>query len=484
MITYTYIAVRWEDILIVFTAAVFAIQFLRRKVIVDKVFFILVGIFWVLVMASFADGFYLTKTIPKFQLGLLNALRRIEYLITFFIAFTTVRSRKDLLFYLDVICFVAGIVTIYGLGQKFLGWPAVQTMNPEYAKGYILILDSASRISSTFGGHYDLAAYLVFLMPVVIAMSVVRKNIVFLGVFILMVLNLVFTASRISFAAYIVSILPFAIFLKKPKVLLFIIAVTIIVTPLSNTLTQRLSRTFQEKKVFIDEQTGESKIAQKITAEELPAGDSTFMFNTKAVVGGVNSVSQANLKPEDITAVKVRILDEVRHEATKTGKILTPKEENEMVDEAFNKLTLVTSILPDISFATRLQVEWPRAVKAFLKYPFLGKGPSTLTEASDNNYLRVLGEFGGLGFIAFMAIFVVILKRTFHTIRKAVENDDRILYLAFLFGMFAIMINATYMDIFEASKDAYHLWLLAGIFMAAIPFIPVVKTLKHAHEKN
>ncbi|KXK12267.1 MAG: hypothetical protein UZ22_OP11002000066 [Microgenomates bacterium OLB23] len=38
-------------------------------------------------------------------------------------------------------------------------------MNPEFAKGRILFLTPEARLSSTFAGHYDLAAYLVLMLP-------------------------------------------------------------------------------------------------------------------------------------------------------------------------------------------------------------------------------------------------------------------------------------------------------------------------------
>jgi hypothetical protein len=40
------------------------------------------------------------------------------------------------------------------------------------------------------------------------------------------------------------------------------------------------------------------------------------------------------------------------------------------------------------------------------------------------------------------------------------------------------MMNASYIDVFEASKVAYNFWLIVGIFMGAIPFFVKRETEK------
>ncbi len=85
-------------------------------------------------------------------------------------------------------------------------------MNPEYAKGYLLYLTPEARISSTFAGHYDLAAYLVFIIPLIWGFYFARQNLSYLFLFILSLFTLILTASRISYGAYIISTFPFLYF--------------------------------------------------------------------------------------------------------------------------------------------------------------------------------------------------------------------------------------------------------------------------------
>ena len=44
-------------------------------------------------------------------------------------------------------------------------------MNEEFAKGIPIKLSQLSRVPSTFAGHYDLAAYLVLMIPILTIQS-------------------------------------------------------------------------------------------------------------------------------------------------------------------------------------------------------------------------------------------------------------------------------------------------------------------------
>ena len=132
-------------------------------------------------------------------------------------------------------------------------------------------------------------------------------------------------------------------------------------------------------------------------------------------------------------------------------------------------------MVSDISFATRLQIEWPRAVKAFLHNPIVGTGPSSITEATDNDYLRWIGEFGLLGTTLFLFILFTIIKDVW-THSRRLNEQDRAVYYGFLFGTFALLFNAGYIDVFEASKVAFTFWTYAGIVIGSLAY--VTKTSK------
>lgn len=458
MVDYTYIAIRFEDIFVAFVYLVFFIQLLRRKVALNKPYLVLFVLFWIATFISFILGFYVQHTIIIRNVGFLNALRRIEYMSIFFVFAASVKSRKDIVYYLRFILSTIVIITLYGLGQKYLGWPAVQTMNPEYAKGYLLVLDSWARISSTFGGHYDLAAFLIFFMPLILALTI-KVNKWYYLIFLLALSNIALTASRVSYGAYVMSALPFLLYFRKWKLLLLTIVATVGLTLLSNNLTQRLNRTFQTKQIFIDKTTGTTTVPRRLQPDDLPIGD--YIIDKNGANSRAVDVSSIDTNTKDAREVKLNLLDDIRNEAKKTGKILTPEEENRLVNEAFANMKVVTAVIPDISVATRLQVEWPRAIKAFLKYPVFGKGPSSITEATDNDYLRWLGEFGIVGTLIFMFILGKIFLTLFFAGLK--NSADHVILWGVLAGFFGLLINAVMIDIFEASKVAFVFWMVMGM---------------------
>lgn len=465
MINYTFIAIRLEDIYVAIMGVAFAIQFFRKKLVVPWNMFWLFFIFWAAVFASFLWGYYVQGTVIIDHLGFLHSARRIEYMLIFFVIFATIRSKKDFLLYLKLIFIVLAIVSVYGYGQKFLGWPAVQTMNPEYAKGYLLILDSWARVSSTFAGHYDLAAYLILLMPIVIGYYLYSGKKIYLALFMLALGVLVLTASRASYIAYLMSISLFLIYIRKFKILLFVLIATAILTPLSDNLSNRLTRTFQQSKVFVDSETGETFVARKLQPDDLPPGD----FGSKGGIPAIPVPGGTEVKPEEEQAARKQIREALVEEAERSGKKYSPEEINAAVDQIFSRQIPVTKYLPDISISTRFQVSWPRAFAAFNRNLLLGSGPSSLGEATDGDYLRWLGEMGLIGTTAFLAIFTAIAWRVWQSARHMTRKNS-FLFHSFVFAFMGVFINASYIDIFEASKLAYTFWLVAGLFYAGVPF--------------
>jgi hypothetical protein len=115
----------------------------------------------------------------------------------------------------------------------------------------------------------------------------------------------------------------------------------------------------------------------------------------------------------------------------------------------------------DRSTSIRLKVEWPRAIRAFLKNPIIGTGYSSITLATDNDYLRAIGETGMLGLGSFVLIFVGL----YYIFKKyRFGNDiDSVFVASFVGSTIGILVTAVFIDIFEASKFATIYWLMAGL---------------------
>jgi len=481
-IEYTYIYIRLEDFIIAIIYLIFIIQLLRKKITIPLKFLFLFVFFWLSVFVSFYVGYFVLKTIPVDYIGFLHSLRRIEYMGLFFVAYSAVKNKKDFFYYLKLIVIVSLVVSIYGIGQKFFGWPAVQTMNPEYARGYILFLTPEARISSTFSGHYDLASYIIFLIPIILSLFLFYYRIKYFIIFFLNLCGLVLTASRISYIGYLLTVLPFLIIEKKFRLIILILILTIALTLANNNLTSRLKRTFQVKRILVDQKTGAVYIPQKITTKELPAGsfyipleDKKQLKNQKEEEKIIDNKDLKYLKDlEELEKYKKSLILQKKIEATKTGQ---------KIDESSLEADLkpVKTIVSDISFATRLQVEWPRAINAFKKSPLFGTGPSSLTEATDNDYLRWLGETGITGALLFLTIILKLIHEIFKKVLKS-DIKEKIILKGFLFGVVALMINTSYIDVFEASKVAYTFWMVSGIF---IGFVNLKKNKElYEREKN
>jgi hypothetical protein len=55
--------------------------------------------------------------------------------------------------------------------------------------------------------------------------------------------------------------------------------------------------------------------------------------------------------------------------------------------------------------------------------------------------------------------------------KKYVPKDQKMIYSGFVFGVVALLINAFYVDVFEASKVAYNFWLVAGFYVGVAQLI-------------
>jgi len=220
-IVQTWVYVRAEDFLVAFLVFIFAIELIRKKVSLQSPLTLPIFIYWFIGLVSVVHALlFIMPSVSNIfpHIVVLHYLRRIEYMILFFIAFSSIKSKRDVMHI--AISFIAATigVIVYGFGQKFLGFPAYLTMNEEFAKGIALIFPP--RITSTFAGHYDLAAFLVLSLSLLGSLifgfkRIWSKIVIFIicfGSFIILLL----TSSRISFLVYLPSI-SLMLFLQRKK---------------------------------------------------------------------------------------------------------------------------------------------------------------------------------------------------------------------------------------------------------------------------
>ncbi len=472
----TWVYIRLEDFVIAALALIWLIQLVRRKVSLPRPEGYALILYWVAGLASLLYCLtFIAPTLANFfpSVAWLQYFRRIEYMILFFIAFSSVRNVKDVYFYLITLCITILGIVFYGFGQRFytILWkifpdffqtypfcfPAFLTGNEEFAKGTPLCLNELSRVSSTFGGHYDLSAYMVMVIPVLIALVFAVKRwslkilIAILALFALEVLN--FTSSRTSFGAYVIGVVGMLILWQKKRWIIPIMVVSVGVMMLfGNATIQRFSNTIQEVQVVSSENAlpadlqkiiaDAKKAEEQKNAEVPPASDFT--------VGSDKTGSQSGY---------TTVLTQEQLQSIQNGDIA--------ISSVSGSFLIKKAYALDISFTTRFQAEWPRNWNAFLFSPIFGTGYSSLTLATDNDYLRALGETGLVGLLTFLFIFVILGIFMKHSVKDTKDPIVRALLFGLAGGTIGLLVNAVLIDVFEASKVAEPFWILMGIGVGA-----------------
>ena len=421
----TFVSVRMEDFLLLMAGVFVFFAYAKHlnKVFSDRIFksffiYLAVG------LVSLLYAAYVTKT-AELHIGLLHWVRRIEYFIPFFVGIIALKDKRNLDFYLKVILVVILVAFIYGFGQKNFNWPMIVTQNLEYSKGIALRYTQGGHLNSTFAGHYDLSTFLVLVLPVFVCLfAMLKKEDTFLTKAMLFaailtgVWLIAFSGSRISVVSYLISITAALVFIGKPKTIPFIVVLSLLIFSFSPSLMARYERIYEVTKKALTK-TGMIFIEGSVPKSVFAQGETDIIL-------------------------KRRILPSP-----------TPTPIPRFEDRSAN---------------IRLDVEWPRAIRAFSKNPLLGTGYSSITLATDNDYLRLLGEVGTLGTITFVLIFYrtgKVFVKSF-PLKKKYSGTS----LAFVGGLsgsfFGVLVNAFFIDVFEASKFATMFWLLAGMALCVI----------------
>lgn len=501
-VQHTWVYFRLEDFFVAFIVLFWFVLLLFKKVTLKTPLTLPILLFWIIGGIATLHGVLLIfPTISNVfsNVAFLNFLRRIEYMSLFFIAFfgiKNIESKKYITWVAVILTTVLLLVVAYGFGQRFLGFPAFLTMNEEFAKGIPIQLSKLSRVPSTFAGHYDLAAYLVLIIPIIVSLVFGFKNwmmkiflsaTALLGFFLLLM-----TVSRVSFFVLLLSLVLILVFHKKKFEIVSLFVLTIALLSFSPSLLHRYGNTVSEIDVLVDAKTGRaigqvkevpaSYFKNKVVVREFSDEDSKNASSSvilpfsqipspAMLVVEPNSPNGENL-PQGTSYINLPLSPIVK----KVGEYFFQKsQENKKSESAdahvfFGDFVVKKAKAYDLSFTTRFQGEWPRTMEAFERNVFLGSGYGSVSLAVDNDYLRSLGETGLLGFISFISIFLIAGIY----IKKIISNVNSPLIRSFVFGFvagtFGLALNALFIDVFEASKIAFSFWLLMGITIGVLSF--------------
>ncbi|HVZ67359.1 MAG TPA: hypothetical protein VG917_03785 [Patescibacteria group bacterium] len=509
----TWVYIRVEDFLVLGALFAWLIQLVRKKVTLKTPITIPIMVFWIIGAIATIHGVLIifptaANVFPN--VAFLAFLRHIEYLSLFFVAFASIRDKKQINAAVFIIAFTLLGVIFYGFGQKYLGFPAYLTMNEEFAKGIPITLSQLSRLPSTFAGQYDLAAYLVLVIPIVVSMIFGFKNLFikafFAGTALLGFALLFMTVSRVSFFVLLVALF-ILLFFQKKKLVLYSIPVIAVLAFLffsfSPALLNRFGNTVKEVDVLVDGKTGaavgevnfvpvdyfkdkvvrQERVSDKdeLTSAMLGEDSSTasasgvIPFKLLAPLGKVPVVSAANVSNGESLPQGTGYINLPLSPVTKrVGNFFYELAPNVATHAQAEVLVLHGDFIVkraaayDLSFTTRFQGEWPHAIMAFERNILFGSGYGSVSLAVDNNYLRTLAEVGALGMASFFAIFIAIgiyIKKILPDIESGVARS---FILGFVAGVIGLALNATLIDVFEASKIAYLLWMLTGVTLGTL----------------
>lgn len=472
------VRLRLDDVLVGTAFAIWIIQLIRKKVslkgnplVIPVLIYIAVG------FISSLSALYITKTVPVSDVHIaklfLNWARRIEYISVFFIFISQIKSLAQIKKYVYTSAVVLLLVSIYGFGQKYDYWPAFSTMNREFSKGVKLYLTEHARVLSTFGGHYDLAAYLMMVLTIFIPLITTVKKKIPKFLFLLVSASgfwlLILTVSRTSFLAYLVSITAvFALmaakfgYLKMGLNWFIVIFLSLAVMLSFGDLSERFAHVLKLDKL---KNIGLLKPFKK----ELPKGPNV------AYLGQVGSKSDIPPSTEKPTSVTQAIPSDVTENIPEYGNNV---EGLPASMAARPRVYSQAAVQYDLSTGIRLDYTWPQAIKGFVKNPLLGTGYSTLTkknvedfteaESTDNDFLRALGETGMLGFLSFFGMVGFVIYTGIKNLKNIKDPFAYTLVAGIVAAIIGLLVNAVYIDVFEASKVAYTFWMVTAILLATV----------------
>lgn len=473
------VRVRLEDILVSFCVGLWIIWFIRGKLkLLENPLFKPIMAYLVVGLLSVLSAIFLIHTVPMEKIHvmkiLLHYLRRIEYFSLFFIFYSSVRNLRILKIYICIFILTVILASIYGFGQRYLYWPAFSTMNREFSKGWMLYLTEHARVLSTFGGHYDLAAYIM--MSLVLLWSIffsIKKIISKIFIFIVIAMafwTLILTASRTSFIAYLSGITLMFFFWAFRKGITWsfkrwfgITALSIIVMLSFGDLSERFTKLLK-----IDQRVSGIKSLLFSPIVSPPTDKALFLENNpQYALSQITSKSDqppSPLRPSDVFQDMPLLVPQG------TGSAIS-------VPRTYSR----TAYRYDLSTAIRLDALWPQAIKGFKRNVLLGSGYSTLNklqptefteaESTDNDFLRSVGETGILGFLTFFGTLVLVLYIIWRHL--AIIRDPVVFGIASALAgiIFGLLVNAVYIDVFESSKVAFTFWALTGFVLGGLKLI-------------
>ena len=118
----TWVYIRLEDILVVVAAVALVFVEIKSRSVSKTPLTIPITIYWFVgfisvIVSLLFIGPHLANYFP--HLTILHFLRRIEYMVLFFLTYRAFRRESGIWVYISILALVAVVILVYGLRQKF-----------------------------------------------------------------------------------------------------------------------------------------------------------------------------------------------------------------------------------------------------------------------------------------------------------------------------------------------------------------------------
>ncbi len=399
-VPFTYVAIRAEDFLVALVWVFFIVKsVLQRKIHFPKIT-LQFAVFFFVAFISSISAIFITQNVQPL-ITILHFFRRIEYMSVFFLIYWAGKDKATRRYFVELALLPALGVFLYGIAEIYWGAPVISTMDSESSKGIALVLRPGVTLNSTFAGHYDLAVYLSMMLTFLMAITSEFKS----------------WLKRLPFIGLFLLML--WLFMQAgSRISLMGVFLSVVIVA------------YYYRQYFLGFIFGCLIALFVITSPQ-------YVSRFKSIFNAVFHTSQLIIRPVFAAT------------ATPSATV-----------------TPIAPAIPaapqDISTNIRLKVEWPRAIRAFYKSPFIGTGYSSITLATDNDYLRALGETGLLGLLSFLALLLAIGKFLLNSI-KNVSGTDKIIVVSAIGIFVGFLTTATFIDVFESSKIAILFWAYMGL---------------------
>lgn len=438
----TYVNVRLEDFVIVFLYGLWGLGVLLGYFNFTKVFAwkYLIGFLIYGFLVTLA-GIYLFHSIDQPHLGLLHWMRRVEYVLMYFVAAATLRPER-IRDYVNFLLFITAFAWVYGVLQWQNILPGVQTLS---TAGKLGTFEQLNYVISTFAAHYDFGTFLMLMTLLSLAVFFSHKDWKKKLPLLIFILMLWWMARLVySRAAYLALIIGTVSLLALRKNLFAFLPLLEILRTFDRYFGGRFSKyTYNFKFDILPQPTQPSEVVLQPTP---------VTKIVKKVVEGREVIEKIEVTPTTTPAT-----------TPPTAGI--SQRLDEIVNVLSQKMQAVigrVNVNLDPSGNIRLQ-EW-QDVLAKTKYKFLtGGGYYSIGLGADSDYVRHLAEVGVIGLSIFALILFDFTRLFWRKFYKTADPLWQNLYLWGLVSLVGLAMNAVFIDVFEASKIAFLFWFMMGM---------------------